>query len=127
MIKFTKQSSNSSLLSQTVYGRTPNFNILSKKCIKLAKKTSGANFLVLKLVWYKFRIHSYSKFWVSAIEAFRKTTFKEVLSSKILGFQTKTSGFLNRNFGFFEPKLWVFEPKLRVFENRNFVFLKTEV
>jgi hypothetical protein len=78
--------------------------------------------------------HSNSKFRVSATEAFRKTTFTEVSSSKILpetsgfrtetsGFRTETSGFSNRNFGFFEPKLWVFQPKLRVFESRIIVFL----
>jgi hypothetical protein len=65
--------------------------------------------------------HSKSKFRVSPTEAFRKTTFTEVSSSKFL---RETSGFSNRNFGFFEPKLRVFEPKLRVFENRSFVFLK---
>jgi hypothetical protein len=65
--------------------------------------------------------HSDSKFRVSATEAFRKATFTEVSSSKILpetsGFWTETSGFLNRNFGFFEPKLRVFETKLRDFSS----------
>jgi hypothetical protein len=86
-------------------------------------------------------VHSNSKFRVSATEAFRKTTFTEVSSSKISpetsgfrtktsgfrtetsSFRTETSGFSNRNFGFFKPKLWVFQLKLRVFENQSFVFL----
>jgi hypothetical protein len=65
-------------------------------------------------------VHSNSKFLVSATETFRKTTFTEVSSSKIL---PEISGYFNRNFGFFDPNLRFSYPKLRVFENRSVVFL----
>jgi hypothetical protein len=61
-------------------------------------------------------LHSNSKFRVSATEAFRKTTFTKVSSSKISpetsGFRIETTGFSNRNF---------------VFPTRSLVFLKTVV
>jgi hypothetical protein len=55
-----------------------------------------------------------------ATKAFRKATFTEVSSSKILH---ENSGFFNQNFGFFEPKLRFSYLKLRVFENRSYLFL----
>jgi hypothetical protein len=66
------------------------------------------------------KIHSNSKFQVSATEGFRKTTFTEFkkctrnfrFSNRNFEFSNRNFGFSNRNFGFF---------------NRNFVFLKTEV
>jgi hypothetical protein len=102
------------------------------------------NHKVIKAMMFQYCVeHSNSKkkIWVSATETFRKTTFTEVSSSKILpetsvfrietsGFRTKTSGFWTkssgfwpetsgfstRNFGIFDPKLRAFDPKFRVFK-----------
>jgi hypothetical protein len=88
--------------------------------------------------------HSYSKFRVSATEAFRKTTFTEVSSSKILsetsGFRirTETSGFLTETSDFrtensfalpettcfWKPVFRVFQPKLFVLQRIVFVLPK---
>jgi hypothetical protein len=65
-----------------------------------------------KILRSSVNLHSNSKFRVSATEAFRKTTFTEVSSSKNLpetsGFRTETSGFSNRNFGFLKIEVSCF-------------------
>jgi hypothetical protein len=85
-------------------------------------------------------MHSNSKFRVSATEAFRKTTFTKVSSSKIYpessSFLTETSRFRTETSDFLKPKLRVLrtetpgfrtetsgflKPKLRVFEPKLFV------
>jgi hypothetical protein len=96
--------------------------------------------MILQFWWnlVALKLLSNSKFWISATEAFQKTTITEVsslnrnfgFSYRNFGFSNRNFEFLNWNFGFSNRNFEIFEPKLRVFRtetsgfsNRNFFFL----